>query len=105
MSRQISDRPQHFVEIRFFPTAAVFSFGSFGLRGSALLAVAAFDATDDFVAVAGRDLRFGAIMCWSLADGVQGFWPVSRIIPGEKTEERMAQVPAVAKCSPSGTFS
>jgi hypothetical protein len=38
-----------------------FSFGSFGLRGRALFAVAAFDAADF---IAGRDLRFGAIMCW-----------------------------------------
>jgi DNA-binding XRE family transcriptional regulator len=102
MSRQVSDRPQHFVEIRFFPTAAVFSFGSFGLRGSALLAVAAFDAADDFVAVAARDLRFGALMCWSLTDGVQGFWPVSRIIPGEKTEERMATSSRRRKMFPFG---
>jgi hypothetical protein len=39
-----------------------FSFGSFGLRGRALFAVAAFDGAD-FIVVAGRDLRFGAIMC------------------------------------------
>jgi hypothetical protein len=47
-----------------------FFFGSFGLRGRALLAVAAFDAAD-FVIVAGRDFRFGAIMCGSLAAGRQ----------------------------------
>lgn len=61
------------------------------MRGMELLAWAAFDAADDFVAVAGRDLRFGAIMCGRLAEGVQGFWPEFSLIA------RAATLPVHAK--------
>ena len=46
-----------------------------------LLARAVFDAADPFVAIAGRDLRFGAIMCGRVAEGVRGFWSRFSIIP------------------------
>jgi len=68
MSRQIlpivsnaSSRPDSFDCRNFF-------FDSFRLRDGVSLAVAAFDAADGFLTVAGRDLRFGAIICTSLAD-------------------------------------
>ena len=71
MSRQISpivsnasSRPDFFDSCGFF-------FSSFGLRGGASLAVAAFDAADSFVTFARRDLRFGAIICSSLVTDLQ----------------------------------
>jgi len=80
MSRQISAIVRNASSSLDFFDRRSFSFGSFGLRGRELLAWAAFDAADDFVAPAGRDLRFGAIMCGRLAEGVQGFWPEFSII-------------------------
>jgi hypothetical protein len=70
MSRQISAIVRNASSRLDFSDNRSFSFGegSFGLRGSALLAIAVFDSADDFVAVTGRDLRFGVTICWSLAD-------------------------------------
>jgi hypothetical protein len=66
MSRQISAIVSNASSSLDFFDRRSFSFVSFCLRGNVLLAGAAFDAADGFVA---RDLRFGAIMCWRLAEG------------------------------------
>jgi hypothetical protein len=63
MSRQISAIVSNASSSLDFFNRRSFSFGGFCLGGNVLLARAAFDAADPFVAIAGRDLRFGAIMC------------------------------------------
>jgi hypothetical protein len=65
-----------------------------GLRGNVRLAGTAFDAADDLVAVAGRDVRFDAIVRGRLAEGVQGFWPEFNIIPRAATLLVHPMVPA-----------
>ena len=85
MSRQISAIVRNTSSSLDFFDCRSFSFGSFCLGGNVLLAGAAFAAADDFIAVAGRDLRFGAIMCERVAEGVQGFWPGFGIIPTAAT--------------------
>ena len=88
-SRQISAIVSNASSSLDFFDRRSFSLGSFCLGGNVLLAGAAFDA---FVAVAGRDLRFGAIVCGRVAGGVQGFWSGSSIIPSAATLPVLARV-------------
>ena len=92
MSRQISAIVSNTSSSLDFFDRRSFSFGSFCLGGNVLLARAAFDAADPFVAIAGRDLRFGAIMCGRVAEGVQGFWSGFSIIPSAATLPVLARV-------------
>ena len=67
MSRQISAIVCNASSSLDFFDSRGFSFGN-GLRGNVRLAGTAFDAADDFVAVAGRDVRFDAIVRGRLAE-------------------------------------
>ena len=72
MSRQISAIVCNASSSLDFFDSRGFSFGN-GLRGNVRLAGTAFDAADDFVAVAGRDVRFDAIVRGRLARGRSSF--------------------------------
>jgi len=64
------------------------------------LAGTAFDAADDFVAVAGRDVRFDAIVRGKLAEGVQGFWPTLLVdpkVPASKLSGTAVSITAAAR--------
>jgi hypothetical protein len=61
MSRQILAIVSNASSSLDFFDSRSFSFSGFGLRGNVRLAGAVF--ADDLVAIAGRDLRFAAIMC------------------------------------------
>jgi len=63
MSRQILAIVSNASSSLDFFDSRSFSFSGFGLRGNVRLAGAVFDPADDVVAIAGRDLRFAAIMC------------------------------------------
>jgi hypothetical protein len=93
MSRQISAIVCNASSSLDFFDSRGFSFGS-RLRGKVRLAGTAFDAAEDFVAVAGRDVRFDAIVRGRLAEGVQGFWSEFNIIPRAATLLVHPKVPA-----------
>ena len=93
MSRQISAIVCNASSSLDFFDSRGFSFGN-GLRGNVRLAGTAFDAADDLVAVAGRDVRFDAIVRGRLAEGVQGFWPEFNMIPRAATLLVHPKVPA-----------